>query len=59
MVEAGGLGKEVLPPMGDGLPLGAHPVGDGLHLWEPTRWAMGVEHALSFALQTIAHRVGS
>jgi hypothetical protein len=45
--------------MGDGLPLGAHPMGDVLHLWEPTPWAMGVEHALSFALQTIAHRVGS
>ena len=27
--------------MGDGLPLGAHPVGDGLHLLEPTPWAMG------------------
>ena len=28
-------------------------------LSEPTPWAMGVEHALHLALQTIAHGVGS
>ena len=33
-------------------------MGDGLTLWEPTLWAMGVGHALNFALQTIAHRGG-
>ena len=33
-------------------------MGDELSLWEPTLWAMGVGHALNFALQTISHRGG-
>jgi len=33
-------------------------VGDELSLWKPTPWAMGVGHALNFALQTIVHTQG-
>ena len=39
--------------------VGAHPVGDFGSLWEPTPWAMGVENALNFAPETIAHGAGS